>query len=379
MMRMKLAADDLCAGLALATSAMVRAGKRTVRLAAREGGAAVIGSDKTMTIEIPIAATVESAGEAVLDAGRLAALADSADGELVMSATDVNVSIVCGHGQYRLPILPNPPAALQLGQESGCIEISAADVMRLLEPLPAAGNETSRFYLCGLLWQSGPGRLVSVATDGVQLLHIAIAAAHFSDDHRLIIPTRSALAIGKLIKGETGMITLRRDRRLLSVSGSSFRAVTSLLDATYPDLDPVLPAASPDTAVVARQDLAAAVARLLAVANSEVPALLVIEWAEPGPVLLYLAREPDNSDLVEAATSGDARLVVTPRPLAQLLDQFSDKSLRIEISNRLAIRGGDKLAVLASCTWDSTPRTPDGARRARAKQSAGKVNANAHV
>jgi DNA polymerase III subunit beta len=369
--RIVVAAADLCAAVALATTAM--RGKRLVRLVAHESGAAVIGSDRDMTVEIPLPATAESAGEVVIDAGRLAALADNADGDLVMSSTDINVSINNGNGQYRLPVLPNPPAALVLGAETGRIEISAADVLRLLEPLPAAGSEASRFYLSGVLWHSEPGHLASVATDGTRLLRVAIEADHFSDDRRLIIPTRSALAIGKLVKGETGTITLRRDRRLLSVAGSSFHAVTALLDATYPDLAPVLPAVSPDAAIVARADLARSVARLLAVAanDSEVPALLVIEWFEPGPMHLYLAREPSNSDLVEAETTGGAQIAVAPKPLAQLLDQFSDKALRIEISNRLAIRGDGKLAVLASCKWQfETARADRGAGRARSRKGA---------
>lgn len=379
-MRMKVSADDLCAAVALATTQM-RAGKKLVRLVAHESGAAIIGADKTMSIEIPIAATVESVGEVVLDAGRLTGLADNADGDLIISTTDINAGITCGNGQYRIPVLSDPPAALVLGAETGRIEVGAADVMRLLEPLPAAGSEASRFYLSGVLWQSEPGHLTSVATDGTKLLRVAIAAAPLSGDRRLIIPSRSALALAKLVKGETGMITLRRDRHLLSVAGPSFHAVTSLLDATYPDLSPVLPAPSADAAIVGRLDLAAAVARLLAVAsNVEAPTLLIIEWFEPGPMHLYLAREPDDgSDLVEAETTGGAQIAVSPQPLAALLDQFSDETLRIEVSNRLAIHGAGKLAVLASCKWNFEPRASHGAGRARTKQGVGKVNANENV
>jgi DNA polymerase-3 subunit beta len=370
-MRITVGPADLCEAVTAATTAM-RGGKKLVRLVAHDNGASVIGADKNMAIEIPIAATVEAAGEVVLDAGRLAGLADNADGDLVMSSTDTSVNITCGRGQYRIPVLSDPPTTLVLGAETGRVEISVADVTRLLEPLPAASAEASRFYLSGLLWQSEPGHLTSVATDGNKLLRVAIEAAHFSDDRRLIIPSKSALAIGKLVRGDGGMITLRRDRRLLSVSGSSFTATTSLLDFVYPDLTSVLPAPSAHAAIVARADLARSVARLLAVATGEVPALLVIEWFGPGPLHLYLAGQPDDgSDLVEAEVAGQAQIAVAPKPLALLLDQFSDETLRIEITNRLAIHSDGKLAVLASCAWNFTPRTSPGAS-VRANKGAGK-------
>ncbi|WP_315792680.1 DNA polymerase III subunit beta [Bradyrhizobium sp. SZCCHNRI1002] len=390
-MRLTLPATGLSAGLALVMAAMPSGKQRLVRLAARESAAAIIGTDhaaaedqkakvQTMSVEISIAATVESAGEVVLDAGRLAGIADHASGDLIMSATDINVSIAAGKGRYRLPVLPDPPPALVLDNEEASITITAQDLRRLLEPAACAGRESSRFYLQGICLLSGADGLASVATDGVRLLRTSVAADRFSDDRKLIIPSKSVAAIEKLIKRESGMLTLRRNSRLLSIAGSGFTVITKLIDFTYPDLTSVLPAASSDAAVVRRLDLANGLARLMAAADGEAP-LLAIEWAEPGPLHLYLARQPENSDLVDGATAGAALIAVAPHALARLVDEFRGEQLRIEITNRLAIRGDGKLGVVASSQWNFTPRASPGAGRTRPPKSADrqKENANAHV
>ncbi|WP_315730203.1 DNA polymerase III subunit beta [Bradyrhizobium sp. SZCCHNRI2010] len=377
-MRLMLLASDLSAALASATAAAGKA--RLVRLAAHESGAVITGSDATMSVSIKVPATVEAMGEIAVAADRLAGIADHADGDLHISSTDINVSIAAGDGRYRLPILPDPSAALVLDEEEASITISAQDCRRLFEPLAAANRESSRYYLNGVLWLSGPDGLASVATDGAKLLRTTIAAPSFTTDRRLIIPSKSVAAIEKLIRRESGMLALRRNRRLLSIVGSGFTATTKLIEFTYPDLTSVLPAASDNAAVVRRQDLADSVARLMAAMDGEAP-LLAIEWHEPGPVLLYLARQPENTDLADAETKGDAQIAVAPAQLATLLGEFSSAQLRLEITNGIAIHADGKLGVVASMQWNfTTPRTPLGASvRANTGADKQKENSNAHV
>ncbi|CCE04776.1 putative DNA-directed DNA polymerase [Bradyrhizobium sp. STM 3843] len=369
---MSLQAADLGAALAHATAAMA-AGKRMVRLAARESAVVVIGSDATMSTSIEVPATVEAAGEVVLDAARIAGIASHASGTMTLSAADTSVGITTGQGRYRLPVLVNPPAELVLDDEEASIVIAAQDLRYLLEPVACAGREASRFYLNGILLLSEGGRLTSTATDGVRLLRTSIVAPEFSTDRRLIIPSKSVVAIERLIRRESGMLTLRRNSRLFSVGGAGFTAITRLLDFTYPDPARVLPEASSDAAIIKRQDLVDSLARLMAVMDGEAP-LLVIEWHAPDEIFLYLARQPDaGSDLVEAETMGDGLIVVAPQALAALLAEFSSAQLRIEVTNRLVVRSEDKLGVVASMKWDFTPRTAPGATVRATRKGAGKT------
>jgi DNA polymerase-3 subunit beta len=369
-MRLTLPAADLSAGLALATAAMP-ASKRMVRLVARESDAAVIGTDKTMSVAATMPASVYVAGEVVLDAGRLAGIADHADDTVAMSSTDTNVSIIAGDGKYKLPIVFDPlPAELVLDDKEAGITISAQDCRRLFEPVACAGRESSRFYLQGICLLSEADGLASTATDGVRLMRTKIAAPEFTTDRRLIIPSKSVLAIDRLVRREAGMLTLQRNRWLFSIAGSGFTAATKLIDFTYPDLTSVLPAASDDAAIIRRKDLAGSLARIMAAADGEAP-LLAIEWHEPGPVYLYLARQPDaGSDLVEAETTGNAQIAVAPQALAPLLDEFSSLQLRIEITDKLAIYGDRKLGVVSSMQWNFEPRTSPGAGRTRPPKGA---------
>jgi hypothetical protein len=100
--------------------------------------------------------------------------------------------------------------------------------------------------------------------------------------------------------------------------------------------------------------------------------LVIIEWHAPSSsVFLCLARQPNaGSDIVEAETTGDAQIAVAPAPLAALLGEFSSAQLRVEITDKLAIRTDGKVGVCAASKWDfTTPRTSVGAS-VRASKSA---------
>jgi DNA polymerase III sliding clamp (beta) subunit (PCNA family) len=375
-MYLTLQSADLGAALASATAAAGKA--RMVRLAARESVAIITGNDATMSVSMEVPASIEAEGEVVLNADRIAGIAGHASGDMTLSATDTSAGITCGDGKYRLLVLSNPPAALVLDDEVASIAITAQDLRHLLEPIAAAGREASRYYLNGICLLSEADCLSSTATDGVRLLRTTIAAPEFTTDRHLVIPTRSVLAIEKLTRRNTGMLTLRRNRRLVEVSGPGFTLVSKLIDVRYPDLTSVLPAATGDAATFRRQDLADSLARLMAAMDGEAP-LLAIEWHAPGQVFLYLARQPENSDLVDATTEGDAQIAVALAPLAMLLGEFSSAQLRLEVTNRLAIRSADKLGVVASSQWNFEPRAPSGARRTRSTgKGAGKQKENAN-
>ena len=48
--------------------------------------------------------------------------------------------------------------------------------------------------------QNDGDELLAVATDGVTLLRIGVAADHFSDDERLIVPSAACAMLRKLLR-----------------------------------------------------------------------------------------------------------------------------------------------------------------------------------
>ncbi|WP_029582506.1 DNA polymerase III subunit beta [Bradyrhizobium sp. URHD0069] len=362
---MKIVAHAGTLATALALAAAARPNKKTpalgaVRIVASEGALSVTCTSNSIAITAKTTAEIIEPGKAAIAADRLASLTSGfTASEKVTIGTDENLAtIICGNSRGRLPLFPwdDLPAALAVDGEIGRIEISGADCLTLLEPLPAAASEVTRFCLCGIFWHSIDDRLVAVATDGVRLIHTCIAAGKFSEDRDLIVPREAAVALARLVKGtRPGKLTLRRSRTLLAVDGPAFTFVSRLIDGKYPVYEAVIPPASRTSATFVRAELLSALSRLAAVATVE-PPLLVLSFDGSSDLNVFLARQPDDgSDLIAAEATGSAKVAVAPSQLAAMLSEFSSMHLRIEAATGqpIVIRGdGEKLALISQCAWN---------------------------
>jgi DNA polymerase-3 subunit beta len=287
---------------------------------------------------------------------RLAALLSGFTPRSIMeiAATDKAVTVACRESRYRLPLLLSSPGALVIDPEIGRAELAAGDCLKLLEVLPAAETGQTRFYLCGIHLHNIGDQLVAVATNGSQLMRVGITAAHLSDDNRLIIPTRAAVMLDRLLhETRPKQVTLRRSRAVFVASWPGVEIVSGMVDAAFPDYRRVIPRASGQVMICDRAELLTALNRLNAVATGDT-ALLVLSWKDRKPLRLFLARQPDDAaDVVAGQARGDARIVVSLSRLSMLLGEFKEADIVIEAADgNLLMREGGKLAVLMGCTWN---------------------------
>ncbi|MET4036509.1 DNA polymerase III sliding clamp (beta) subunit (PCNA family) [Bradyrhizobium sp. JR7.2] len=361
---MKLVAQ---ASLLATAGGLARAGLRTidkipaVLIVAAGGGAITCTPTRDVTITAKMNATVTEPGQAVVAADKLAALTASfdPDARVTITATDTAATITCSNSSSRLASIPEAglPTMLAIDTEIGRVDLSAADLLRLLEPLAAAGTEKSRYYLCGICLQSIDNDLVATGADGVRLLRAAVKAAPFSEGRDLIVPYEGARLIARLIR-QTGpdTITLRRSKRLLSVIAPRFQLITRLIDHVYPDCSALIPKPSPNAVTCSRADLLGGLRRLNAVAGSEAP-LAALQWREGEPLRLYLAREPDNTDSIDAKATGGVQIALALSPLISMIEAFACERLQLETdaAGPLKIIGEDMLGLLARNAWSFQP------------------------
>jgi DNA polymerase-3 subunit beta len=204
-----------------------------------------------------------------------------------------------------------------------------------------------------VLWHSVDGKLVAIATNGVQLIRTEITAGMFSPGHDLIVPIEPATQLLKLAKrARFDRVMLRRDKRLLSVSAAGFSFITRLLDFTFPDYTRVLPTMSNRAAVADRVALADALARLVAVADDGDRAIVALEWAAGSNLMhIMLARQAaDGHDSIEATIEGDGEATLVAGRIAEILREFpANARLRLEDAGAqwpLLIRCGDRTAAI---------------------------------
>jgi DNA polymerase-3 subunit beta len=322
-------------------------------LIATDGALAISTCDANTTVKIQVPANISEPGEIAVSADLLSRLVNTYADEatVTMAAGNGAMTIASGNGRYRLPIA-DAPAVLAITGSSNEISLSAADLLKLFEPLPAAENETTRFYLCGVYLHSLPGRLCGVATNGVSLLQTSVAAD--TAFPATIVPSGAVTTLMRLAKlTRPERVTLRRGGTLLEAATSAFACVMRTIDATYPDYQRILPAPSTNAATCLRADLSAALERLATVAAAQ--PLIALTWLADKPLHLFLARQPGaGKDVIPAETQGTAKIALALPALAALVAEFNGESLRLEVeqSRALVIHAGAKLGMLTSCNWN---------------------------
>lgn len=356
-MKITAPAKALDAALSLAATAADTKADTPVRIVADHGtvGFCVTNPRAAISISTTASASIAEPGTAIISARRFAALLSGFGprSTINIGTTETAMMISSGNSRYRLPLLADPHAGLVINPEIGRVELVTADCIRLLDVVAAAGTEKTRFFLSGVYLHSDSENLIAVGMDGTKMLRVGVAADHFSDDDRLIIPAATVKMLERLLRlTKPDMVTLRRSRAVFAASAPGFEIVSGMIDAAYPNYKKVLPPPNGSSASCQRADLVAALSRLKAVAAGEIP-LIALTWVDGEPMRLSLAREPDaGTDVVAAQTCGSARMAFSVAQFIELVSEFKDAALLIEMTERgVIIRQGGKFGLLMSCAW----------------------------
>jgi len=334
-----------------------------IRFDANDDGLAVSCFDRKTSIRARVDATISEGGSFATSAAKVLALIAAFPDSASISITDSG-GVTAGTSRYRLiPIaVDSLPPRFEFDGEAATAAIDASAMARLFEPAPAANHEKSRGYLNGVNWRSVGPMLVAVATNGGELIRTEIEAPSFTSSNKLIVPTASVTILKKLAAlTKPAGLTLRYNGRLLLAGCSAFEFMTTLVGGEYPEVDRVLPKPAA-TVVCDRRDLAAALQRMAAAANSAAP-LLAAVFAD-GALKLFLAREPTiGADVLAAKTNGSGRFAAPLPQFIRMIGEIEGAELEIGTDKNIGIRSpGDsgKLGMIANTTvapaiWEHAP------------------------
>lgn len=296
-------------------------------------GVRMRAQDGTLTLsafdyEQSAAASIPYAGSPMdaLPPGRLLAdIARSAKGthiDLDVSPEGNRVTVASGASSFVLPLLqladypalPSVPPAL--GTASGT---AFADAIRAVACAASADPALPVLTSISVTADPGAGRLTLAATDRYRLATTTVA---FMPDPGIdatmsfLVPARTLDVHAKSF-GDADSITLHHggDASLFGVSGLQMTATTRLIDGQFPNYAPLLPASFAATAIVDRGELAAAVKRVMIVADSGKPVRLAFE---PGSVTVSYgdggAAQQAAREAVECEYAGDEPIAIAFNP-----------------------------------------------------------------
>jgi DNA polymerase-3 subunit beta len=216
-----------------------------VLLVAKDGDLAITATDLEVELVANTGVQVDAPGEVTVPGRKLLdicrALPD--DAEVAISQSGDKLMVRSGRSKFTLTTLPAAefPTVedINAGQSIG---VSQALLGRLLEKTHfSMAQQDVRYYLNGLLLETGNGALRGVATDGHRL---ALCEAALEGDkvpaQQVIVPRKGVLELQRLMSGE-GDLTIELGTNHVRIQLDGIRFTSKLIDGRFPEYDRVIP------------------------------------------------------------------------------------------------------------------------------------------
>jgi len=191
------------------------------------------------------------------------------------------------------------------------LQLSQVDLRTLLEKTHfAMAQQDVRYYLNGLLLETGKKMVRAVATDGHRLAvcEVATEAAKGSgkgDGHQVIIPRKGVQELQRLLTGD-GTVVLAIGTNHVRATIGDIRFTSKLIDGRFPDYERVIPKPQGNVLKAGRDVLRQALQRAAILSNEKYRGVR-LELADS--TLRIQANNPDQEearDELEVEYSGQA-------------------------------------------------------------------------
>lgn len=280
-----------------------------VLLVVKDGSLAVTATDLEVELvahtEVDVAADGEItvSGRKLLDICR--ALPDGA--KISISVSGDKMTVRSGASRFTLATLPAAefPSVDDIKADQQ-VEIPQDVLTRLIEKTHfSMAQQDVRYYLNGMLLETGGKHLRAVATDGhrLSLCQAEVDGSGLSNQ-QLIVPRKGVIELQRLLSGE-GSVTIEFGSNHVRVQLEGIRFTSKLIDGRFPEYDRVIPQNSDNLLNADKQVLKGALQRTAILSNEKYRGIrLTIR-----PDLLVLqAHNPDQEEAeeeIEVQYSGD--------------------------------------------------------------------------
>ncbi|MBW7933139.1 MAG: DNA polymerase III subunit beta [Gemmatimonadaceae bacterium] len=270
-----------------------------IRIAAEERGVRLTATNLDQVVSCFCPADHACAGTAFLvPAKRLAEIvAALPDGPVRLVPSGQSVKVAAGHATFRLNTLSASefPSNAAFDPKATLV-IAAGELVRLAEQVRfAASTEESRPILNGVLLEMGAAALRAVATNGHRLALVEAPRTDSAHDALadLIVPPVALESLKRVFAAEE-LVTLAVDSEKaptsLRVFSDRASVATRLIEGPYPGYRQVIPSANDRLVRADRNDLLAALRRVLPLATN---ATARVRIALAGARLVLRVETPD--------------------------------------------------------------------------------------
>ena len=280
-----------------------------VLLKAGEGRLSVTATDLEVELVAETAVDVQSGGEVTVSGRKLLdicrALPDEA--KIEISAAGEKLNIRSGRSKFSLATLPAAEFPTIEDIKAGqTISIDQGSILRLIDKTHfSMAQQDVRYYLNGMLLETGGSRVRGVATDGhrLALCEVAVDGTKL-DEQQVIVPRKGVLELQRLLDGE-GSIDLELGPNHVRVQLDGIRFTSKLIDGRFPEYERVIPKEAPNLLTADRETLRGALQRAAILSNEKYRGIRLIIRDSGVLIQAHNPEQEEAEEEIEVEYSGE--------------------------------------------------------------------------
>ncbi|HEY5643282.1 MAG TPA: DNA polymerase III subunit beta [Woeseiaceae bacterium] len=243
-----------------------------VLLVARDGQLSVTATDLEVELVAQVDVETETGGEITVSGRKLLDICRALpDGVVVsVSASAEKLVVKAGRSRFNLATLPAAEFPVIEDIKAGqSIRVSQAVLGRLIEKTHfSMAQQDVRYYLNGMLLETGDKHLRAVATDGHRLALCQAEVEGKLDQQQVIVPRKGVLELQRLMSGD-GELNIELGSNHIRIQLDGIRFTSKLIDGRFPEYERVIPKESSNELKADRGVFRAALQRTAILSNEK--------------------------------------------------------------------------------------------------------------
>ncbi len=280
-----------------------------ILLVARDGMLSVTATDLEVELVAQTELEVKTGGEITVSGRKLLdicrALPEGAEIEIIASAEKLNIR--SGPSKFTLATLPATEFPTVDDIKAGQTILLPQEVLaRLIEKTHfSMAQQDVRYYLNGMLLETGGKHVRAVATDGHRL---ALCQAELDgvslEEQQVIVPRKGVLELQRLMSGD-GILNVELGANHVRIQLEGIRFTSKLIDGRFPEYDRVIPKDSSNELSADRDVLRGALQRTAILSNEKYRGIRLI-ILDSGVVLqAHNPEQEEAEEELDVTYSGD--------------------------------------------------------------------------
>lgn len=244
-----------------------------ILLITKNGQLSVTATDLEVELVATTEVETESGGEITVSGRKMLDICRALpEGSVIsVSLSGEKLSVRAGRSKFNLATLPAGEFPVVEDIKAGqTISVSQSVLARLIEKTHfSMAQQDVRYYLNGMLLETGGSHLRTVATDGHRLaMGQAVLDGAKLDEQQVIVPRKGVLELQRLMSGD-GDVNIELGSNHVRIQLQDIRFTSKLIDGRFPEYQRVIPKESSNELKADRMEFKGALQRTAILSNEK--------------------------------------------------------------------------------------------------------------